>query len=1163
MSASVNTVDIRKFYVSTRPANHPVRLGYDPAQFNAEQLAFIEGHPIAEPGRLLGVPGGGKTTSIIARLRRMCTQDHNASFLVVTFSCEARSDFLKKADTWPGGNGDFKCKFTDETIRTIHSLAGFILQRANSKKTPNKPTTARSIDTVVFRALEQLRRETRESLVKAAPLLERVRTIHVDEAQDISDVQYNFVVTLAQLLGISLVLIGDPCQNIYGFQNGTSRYLLEHGGFTVQLVRNYRSVPCIVQALNLTRPVPMDPPKTEMIATRPLPPPGSEWDLPLALYTGSCNALLVHIVQKANAYLKANPKKTCAIIGPVRKSNHSAGTVKNLGLGSVCNILQDLQVEFCTCFSDSNLTSQQSFKIPKSQASARLHLHTVHSSKGLEYDFVILLNYQLRTYSRIPDTESLPNLRCLWFVGQSRAKDSLHMYVLDKHPVWPWFSDLVHMCPIVKVTKDAENVVHESIGGEDCVTIAKKEFRPPQMKVQFAYVADILDVPTICTEEIKHSLENLFVSRFVPYPIVVPISDDVPSASGPASAPEFFLLHNYRELCTLFGKWAEDLVTHAYRGGPSLSMRRLSVMLHTMFEVPKSLRSVCRKLLLTFEKQKHSDDKNILTWSEFESASSVTAVAAISNKREQELHQELLSLLGDRFKQIRRVQPLQDAPLQEPCVFCHFANRDQWFDKDALHAFSSSLNAKVSEGAPVSALDLFVLNLFLFQYEGERASWFGGTATTYRGNKHHRAIGDTFARYQYLATALEPYDRQIRRYAVQLPDNMRFQVPLQHPLLPTIFGIADAVHEESRTMFEFKFRSHATLTYLRKHANATAPSGTEKKGQKQEQEQEQQQEQEQEQEQEQQQEQKQDTSSLVPISAPPSKVCESPPNAQHILQVCGYAEMYITRDFCPVSRQDFDTFTLNIVEFSEFVCTYSGRPLACPRERYRFAEILCECTQLEFQNALFALDLETTGLINQQMGFIPEITEIHVEEWRTGVIPISTLVQVPDNHVYDEAFVSSLTHITRELAQTGIPRESMLDAVRILLKHCSQENCALIAHNGPAFDFFILKHHLRLAELGLKVKCQDSQHLFYSRLTDDCTTEKLGVAYTGTRKLEDMYTFLRAKINELQNVSPDEKTIAHRAEADVIMLIRIARCLFSKRPFEAHGPLIKVCELIN
>jgi superfamily I DNA/RNA helicase len=77
-----------------------------------------------------------------------------------------------------------------------------------------------------------------------------LRALFLDEAQDLSKIQYDFIVFIQQFFQIPILMIGDPNQSIYQFQKGSDIYLLNHIGKTYHLIQNYRSTPPIIHFIN-------------------------------------------------------------------------------------------------------------------------------------------------------------------------------------------------------------------------------------------------------------------------------------------------------------------------------------------------------------------------------------------------------------------------------------------------------------------------------------------------------------------------------------------------------------------------------------------------------------------------------------------------------------------------------------------------------------------------------------------------------------------------------------------------------------------------------------------------------------------------------------------------------------------------------------------------
>lgn len=372
--------------------------------YNTEQLNFITSLPSNK--KLLGIPGGGKTASIIAHI-----QHHNLGknkTLILTFSVKAKSDFILRNQHLLSQNN----------IRTIHSIAASIVKKFTTK-------TCKSVSTVVMTAVRILHSLTNKDEL---PLFYKsLQYIIVDEAQDISSVQHSFVVQLSTLLNIPVVLVGDPNQNIYQFQGGCDKFLMEHKGETHNLILNHRSTPEIVNFINHFRVwKDIAPMKTE----------NANGNIKPILFHDTIQRCVDHLIED----ILNSPnemRKQIAIISPVKKCKPIGSTYANIGLQLIVNHLEQKQIPYVLHY---NLNSSEEASsvddTNTTQKEGCVNLYTIHTSKGLEYDTVYLLNFHHNTYGRIPSAKKYNEFKYLWYVGLSRAKRKLVIYAdIEKHLV--------------------------------------------------------------------------------------------------------------------------------------------------------------------------------------------------------------------------------------------------------------------------------------------------------------------------------------------------------------------------------------------------------------------------------------------------------------------------------------------------------------------------------------------------------------------------------------------------------------------------------------------------------------------------------------------------------------------------------------------------------
>ncbi len=382
---------------------------------NKEQLEFIKSD--LDDCCLIGIPGGGKTTTIIKKILYHIDNKtiSNKGFLIITFSKKACHDFISR------GENIVENIFNKNNVKTIHSLAGTIINKIDKSKSD-------SIEIVICKALNYINQYTEEELIKIK-CFSNLQVIIIDEAQDISELQYNLAKTIADKIKCKLILVGDPNQNIYQFQNGTDKFLLEHSKNKFYLKQNYRSTPEIINLVNSLKPwkniIPDIVPTNKSIGKKPI------------IYSSSIKNILEHMIETIDDYKKNNiDLKDVAIIGPVKKSKENQyGKYNNIGLQYFVNYFEENKIPYVKHYSEST----NDCEIVNSKTYSKeghINLYTIHGSKGLEFKKVFLLNFHTSTYGRNPTSKDYNNFRYLWYVGLSRACDDMIIYCDYNKNVW-------------------------------------------------------------------------------------------------------------------------------------------------------------------------------------------------------------------------------------------------------------------------------------------------------------------------------------------------------------------------------------------------------------------------------------------------------------------------------------------------------------------------------------------------------------------------------------------------------------------------------------------------------------------------------------------------------------------------------------------------------
>ena len=226
----INNKNMNKHLLTKKHINYKenMKITTDCAERDEHQLSFIN-HKI-ENFVVYGNPGCGKTSSIIEYCINKKVKSNE--FLIISFSKKTQIDFIKKLPI-----------FNNNNVRTIYSLAYSIMKILYNKSSTN-------VNTIILATIKAIINED----LSIINFLQKCKFIIVDDAQDINENQYNLINLISTKLNIPLILVGDPNQNIYQFQGGNDKYLLNHSIKKINLIQNYRSTNQIIDFCNFLRP---------------------------------------------------------------------------------------------------------------------------------------------------------------------------------------------------------------------------------------------------------------------------------------------------------------------------------------------------------------------------------------------------------------------------------------------------------------------------------------------------------------------------------------------------------------------------------------------------------------------------------------------------------------------------------------------------------------------------------------------------------------------------------------------------------------------------------------------------------------------------------------------------------------------------------------------
>jgi len=400
--------------------------------YSEEQAAYIqfEGD---EDTKLLATAGSGKTFCIIHHIIHLTeigavTPDE---VYMLTFSKNAKDDFRTKVR-----KGNFDAKIRLKNICTIDSFAYCMLGHS----------VASTIDVSLlsYAWMDELENNDPETLLIKYPRLSKIKMVFVDEAQDLNEVQYRILIRMKHVCTtpkqtMTIHMVGDPNQNIYQFRNSSDKYLINFPARTFYLTRNYRSQSHIVEFSSYLRPY-------NNVSISAETPKSSTLDVTFYAYDSSTT--FEHLLMSTLHMFQARniPLHKCAILAPTRGYiRNPLGMCKYKGLCYIANLLYHHNIPFKQFYSDTNANDPDAFeaaRVKYKPTPKHLNLMTYTASKGLEWDYVIIIDANAHLITRVNyDQAKYMAEKYLLYVACSRPRKNLLVFT-KSHYANPWFKDV-------------------------------------------------------------------------------------------------------------------------------------------------------------------------------------------------------------------------------------------------------------------------------------------------------------------------------------------------------------------------------------------------------------------------------------------------------------------------------------------------------------------------------------------------------------------------------------------------------------------------------------------------------------------------------------------------------------------------------------------------
>ena len=385
--------------------------GIDNIKFDNEQKMFITDE--LKDSKVYGLPGSGKSYTLFYKIINLYNKDiitRNDEFLILTYNKRINTELLIRAK-------DINKKyFTESNIKTFYSVSGIINKNLLNKSNPLSRFTS------ILGAYDSLYKSDIVDIYNIK-ILQNLKCIFVDDAQELTLEQFNLIVLIKNIVKCKIIMLGDINQNIYDNECNTN-YFLNYNVPTYNFNQNYRNNPNILNFY-----------KNFVLNNSCIEPVVKNNNNKVTVYNCDIDKdfetiLLDEITKSGIKY------HDIAIISPCRKSGENNNCI---GLNSALNILIKNNIRVNINYSVDHTNSNDDKFIIKNDA---INLFTIHTSKGLEFKKVILLNFHLNTFGFAPSLKDYNFYKKLWYIGCSRAKDYLSIFINKDKYVFPEFFNI-------------------------------------------------------------------------------------------------------------------------------------------------------------------------------------------------------------------------------------------------------------------------------------------------------------------------------------------------------------------------------------------------------------------------------------------------------------------------------------------------------------------------------------------------------------------------------------------------------------------------------------------------------------------------------------------------------------------------------------------------
>lgn len=341
---------------------------------------------------VIACAGSGKTVSMICRIKNMLDSGiDDKSIMLTTFTRDAAADMKNKLH-------DIMGYTTGITIGTIDSISKYFVDRfEHSSKMKLKDVTEYN-----YLFLKAIRDNP--------GIIKQYKYMFIDEFQDINDVQYEIIKEFSKQ-GSTIFCVGDDAQNIYTFRGSKVDYILNFeklfdSSKTMYLVQNFRSCKEVIDLANASIEK-------------------SENSVPKIMVQGNFD---ISGTRPYVEYCRSAASQNKQVVQRILSLISDGVAEHDIVVLSPINQPLYMIEELLTKHNVKNVYLDGKSDVKTRKKPWHVCLCTIHKSKGLEWDHVIMMNVSDELLPKIKTPSNIEESRRLFYVGITRARKSLHIY---------------------------------------------------------------------------------------------------------------------------------------------------------------------------------------------------------------------------------------------------------------------------------------------------------------------------------------------------------------------------------------------------------------------------------------------------------------------------------------------------------------------------------------------------------------------------------------------------------------------------------------------------------------------------------------------------------------------------------------------------------------